>query len=925
MSSVQLPEQIVGKWIFLRRLQNRSDTTCLMRSNFNCQPESGSEAVLFITANTGYQVFINGRLAGAGPRAHQCPGTSYIDLLEIGYLLEPGNNVIVVRVTCDADPVRGDSSRVPGLWCQIQCGARTVAATGGDWRIFCSEAFSAPRARVGQGRRRSCFTDFRRIPADWDQLSCRNIGEWEVPDLLTPPGAPGAKLELHPVPPGAISPNHMDFTAAKSGFISRYPGCSAFTFPADMHGTGAAVSYIFTEEPKQTAFKLFSDTPFKFFCNGKKVFEGDFARGDAGTLDLTVGWNRLVVFAPVCPGAMGFMLLFDDATPGGGPLSDMLDSAPPGWCVGSVPRLPYADCTPAVRVEALTELQIRSFDLASVSDVWDLLDNCSFTASDGRHDVFSERFVVLLRIAGLHYGFAKVRINASEGDIVDLIVGVEPGMTELFPVCADGNDREVMTCVCRQGENEIVMPFPADCGCVLLHVRRAKAGVSVVSASFDELCRNFNRECLFSSSDDFLNRVWQTGRSALFRSAAAFAPADGAVGHDSFLLDAFFESANVAAVFGDSEYITARLRQFAEAQLEDGSIPALTSGLCGTSQLIHLFFFSSWVLYNYRFTSNLVEMRSLVPKLDLVRRFMESLLDDSGELVDVEKARKRISGGSNIFGYCRVPVVINALFCRFMLSASELYDLVERPSEAKQCRRLVRSVSAKIETLFFDPETGLFADDPIDPAQDTEFSLYGNFFPALAGIKTGECFEKFVNTFFDFKTGAAKTREAESPYFHCVFMEMLFALGQREWAFRHFRKYWGDRMDFENGLWRDPVTGIVSSTAFSGGMALAPNVFLIREIVGVRIAEPGHSVIYFNPAYTLVDRAEAAIPTVQGRIHISWERQKDGALEVNIYSSHPLKVMPEIPAELLKRSMFRLSESVLLVKAGAEKEENEEA
>jgi hypothetical protein len=155
-------------------------------------------------------------------------------------------------------------------------------------------------------------------------------------------------------------------------------------------------------------------------------------------------------------------------------------------------------------------------------------------------------------------------------------------------------------------------------------------------------------------------------------------------------------------------------------------------------------------------------------------------------------------------------------------------------------------------------------------------------------------------------------------------MEMRFALGQREWAFRHFRKYWGDRMDFENGLWRDPVTGVVHSTAFCGGASFAPNVFLIREIVGVRIAEPGHSVIYFNPAYTLVDRAEAAIPTAQGRIHISWERQKGGELEVNIYSSHPLKVLPEIPAELLKRSMFRLSENVLLVKAGSEKENEAE-
>ena len=297
----------------------------------------------------------------------------------------------------------------------------------------------------------------------------------------------------------------MDFSVVGNGFVSRYPGCSAFTFHSDTPGTGAAVSYIFTEVPKQMPVRLFSDTPFKFFCNRKAVFEGDSARGDAGMLDLAVGWNRLVVFGPVLPGAMGFMMLFDDATPGGGPLSDMLESAHPGWCVGTVSRLSYADCSPAVRVEALTDLQIRPFDLSSVDDAWDLLKASFFTPSDSRHEVLPERSVVLMRIPGLHYGFVKLRLDASEGDMVDLIVGVCPEKTGLFPVCANGDDREVLSCICRQGENEIVMPFPADCGCVLLHVRRAKAGVTILSAAFDELCRNFNRECLFSSSDDFLH------------------------------------------------------------------------------------------------------------------------------------------------------------------------------------------------------------------------------------------------------------------------------------------------------------------------------------------------------------------------------------------------------------------------------------
>ena len=208
-----------------------------------------------------------------------------------------------------------------------------------------------------------------------------------------------------------------------------------------------------------------------------------------------------------------------------------------------------------------------------------------------------------------------------------------------------------------------------------------------------------------------------------------------------------------------------------------------------------------------------------------------------------------------------------------------------------------------------------FSDFPVSEKGRMDFSLFGNFFPMLAGIKTVECFENFVKTFFDFDKAVPLTVEAESPYFHCLFAEMLFALGQKEWGFRYFRNYWKKRLDPSRKIWLDPFCNIFNSTRFAGGVPIVPNVFLIREILGVRIAEPAHTVIYFDPAVDLVDYAEAAIPTSQGRMHIKWEKHSDGTLEVNIYSSHPVKVMPELSGALLKATTFRVSENVMLVKS----------
>ena len=49
-------------------------------------------------------------------------------------------------------------------------------------------------------------------------------------------------------------------------------------------------------------------------------------------------------------------------------------------------------------------------------------------------------------------------------------------------------------------------------------------------------------------------------------------------------------------------------------------------------------------------------------------------------------------------------------------------------------------------------------------------------------------------------------------------------------------------------------------TKFSEGSGVSPNIFLLREVLGIRIAEAGHSVVYFNPAFKLVRSADGIVP-----------------------------------------------------------------
>jgi len=84
-------------------------------------------------------------------------------------------------------------------------------------------------------------------------------------------------------------------------------------------------------------------------------------------------------------------------------------------------------------------------------------------------------------------------------------------------------------------------------------------------------------------------------------------------------------------------------------------------------------------------------------------------------------------------------------------------------------------------------------------------------------------------------------------------------------------------------------------------------------VAGIRVAEPGYSTIYFNPALDFVKWANVVFPSSYGSIKLEWEYFDDGSLNVTIDAKFPLKVLPELSAEILKSTTFSLGENVTLL------------
>ena len=915
MDRIQLPERVSGQWIFLKRLQMKAQADVLMRRSFFLEG-AVQECQLLISANSFYRLFINGNPVGAGPGPHQTPGISFVDACEVGLYLQPGNNVISVQICWAPDQKRGDFSRFPGMWCQLQCGNKTLLQSDDEWQILVLEEKQLPATDVTYRGRRTAVRDLRQIPERWQLPEYEYDPGWEKPDFFAPPGVKGAEMELQPVRPSEINPEPFELEKVSSCSVERYPGFSHVLFTGKLQGTAcAAVSYVYCEEPRPFKVKVFADAPVKFFCGKKRLLDETYADGKEIELPFASGWNRLVIFMPVAKQTKGVLLLADEWPEELIPLSDMMESSAPGWCVAAVNKLEFGACTAAVQVENLPGLLYAGNGIEQVCHIWQLLEHTSFSSCSEEKEWLSRNEGSLYKLPVIRYGFARVEFTARAGDRVELFIGTDTDENGMLPKGSRGSEYDVVSCICREGHNELQTTVPGDCRFIFLFVRHAAERVTVKNMFFDELHRNFDRQGSFRCSDTLLNHFWELGLASLNRSSALLFPADGAEKHDLYLLDGCLESINILEVFGEAAYGTARLRQFAGTQLENGALTSLSSGRGYDTAFLHLFFLPTWILHNYRFSGNMVEMRTLIPCMDRVRSYLTFMMDEEEGLLDMARVPAAGDIESDPVGRCRIPAALNGLLCRFLLSASEIYDLVERPSDARECRRMFRKVSETVTKRFFDEATGLFANEPLSDNSEMEFSVLGNFFPLQAGIKTAECFEKFVKTFFDFDKAEPLTMEAESPYFHWPFSEMLFALGQKEWGCAYFRRYWEKRMDAQSGVWRDPFRRTINALRFADGCTVVPNVTLIREILGVRIAEPAHSVIYFDPAWNTVEFAEASLQTVRGRIHIKWKKQPDGGLEVTMSASFPVKVVPEFSEELLKQSTFILGENVVLVKS----------
>lgn len=901
-NKLPLPAISSASWIWNNNSSGKPEEFVLFRREFNCDT-MGGDATLQIASPCCCRIFINGYSAGFGPSAHPEHGKVYADVLDISEFIECGNNTVSILAWHDIE-----NTQTPGIWCEldIRTPERNRAAirigTDGEWDSAPGSLWPGLAPHL-EFRKTAGFRHYTgTIPADW--MIPGRAGDarcWKNPDTVIPMGKYPLTIERNQISPPVTGGEELFFTPIERGTVSAQPAYTRVEIPL---GNRVAIGYIYSEDDHLEECTIRCRNAFKIFVNGC----GNPIESAQAAIPLKAGWNELQVFCKPVGRRQDVEIGFADPERKKSPVFSAPDEgAPQGWSITRVLKIPFESAGWLLRSSTLIDGVFRTAK-ARYSDDGSLLRASVFTREELNGSTsLAGGECLICELDEIRYGFVHLKFSAPEDTVINILAGVarsENGLVDSGT--ATGADVRISGVSGNQLEYR--MPLPCDCRYVAIRVSAlANHKVDIHSVSFWELARQDFSDPGFKCSDEFINLMWKKGCNMLRRSSAQVTIRSSRPQINSYLFDGYIQSVSLACLTGSPKYLVNRLNQCLEAQLENGAIPALLGGRRSGSQLPHLLFLPAWINEAYRYTADHKLLNKWIEKLDLVREFYESLLDEEYYLLKTPQNWDRSAGRISSIDFSdpsRYYTSLSALFCRFMINAAETYAYAGLDEYTQHCNEVARLTSEALNNYCYLPGKQLFttfaAEEDGNAPQCDAFS---NFCVLYAGAMPQKDYETALNYFLNPDPPFDKTGEINSAYFHVLLANSLFSVGLREFVF-----------DYMHHRWENCVANGDDSAIPDGKRIIPPNRFIQRNILGVRMGESGQSTVFFKPAYDLVKSASGVLPMPCGRLRVEWEMHDDGHLSVLLDANVPLKIVPELTMERLGNTEFQLSEHITLLK-----------
>ncbi len=170
-SAIPGPARWSAHWIITPDAITGTNLMFLARRAFDL-PRAPERAVVFVTADTRYQLFVNGSFVQRGPARSAAHHQSY-DALDITRFMRPGTNALAIRFhhTGVARPYHEQTR--PGLLVQLEMvhdGKTSILGTDRQWKMMRDPSWDSESPRINRWHDASVdIVDLRQRPDDWSR------------------------------------------------------------------------------------------------------------------------------------------------------------------------------------------------------------------------------------------------------------------------------------------------------------------------------------------------------------------------------------------------------------------------------------------------------------------------------------------------------------------------------------------------------------------------------------------------------------------------------------------------------------------------------------------------------------------------------------------------------------------------------------
>jgi alpha-L-rhamnosidase len=898
-------------------------------------PKAVRHADIMVTADSRYQLFVNGVRVARGParcdRRWQC-----VDQWDITGDLVSGENVLAALVhhygewTFSYMLGRGAFLAESSIECVD--GSTVVVATDDSWKVQRAQPWerSLPRMSIQLGYPE--VYDARREIGDWLHAGYDDSGWQHATELGTPGIEPWSNFVPREIPPMSeylmLPERVIDWGEVGPVSTGHYVDLLRVVWNTS-NGVAYLATWIWAPREGQFDIHAGSQDAIKLWVNGVLVLSHLVERDPGPDQEivpvlLRAGWNTVLAKIVQGEGQWHFYFRIEGAGRDALVYSDHKSDKPvsskgPWKIVGPFPCTGLHQGFDTVfppEYEQRFDASYEGKNGAGITWITAGVTEESLLPSIAisREQRFPDRRNTITRPDGLlapgtptlvhpgaEYGtyvvidFGKevtgypiIEIDgAAGGEIIDMGYGeaLQNPDGEVLPPASDitgilNPDRSGVhyadRYICRPGKQRFETFDKRAFRYMQLDVRNLSTPIEVGPVHLNFSTYPVENRGAFSCSDTLLHRIWETGRWTVQLSMEDSYSDSPWRERAQWWGDVRIEALVSYYCFGDHLLVRQGLRHIAQSQNADGLTMAVyptewTGGLLPTYTLL-------WVislLDYYEYTADIEFVRELLPVIHLAMGYFDRFRNTDGLLENVPHWLFVDWTGVETAGE---SASVNALYHGALLAAAALSREGGFPDQGSSYDNVADRVRSGMHAHLWNPAINLFHDSRIRGKLSARISEHANCWAIIFGVANDDMVQRIVESVF---SKQLTTVRAATPYFSFYVLCALGKAGRHHEALDYIRNRWKRMLDWGATTWWETWE---PKASLCHGWSSGPSYFLQAEILGIRAGAPGWNEIHVTPHPGDLAWARGRVATRHGDILVEWKSERDFSMTVTIPS-----------------------------------------